>query len=166
MKKDYLMKLAAGLGVLVIISGCACHDVRRSQRLVTVDVNPGQANKGYVEFYPVSAEYPFPVYLVDAQGKDLLLANMGLKPGARYCYPWHGAQVGQRVRVALPAGTHTFMIDNGPLVNVPVLADKLTPVEVHYRLLDQLTDYVVYQADVRPSAPGPFVQETESKPKK
>jgi hypothetical protein len=166
MKKSYLMKLAGGLSVLLIISGCACHDVRRSQRLVTVDVNPGQANKGYAEFYSVSADYPFPVYLVDAQGKELLLANMGLKHGERYCYGWHGAQVGERVRVAVPAGTHTFLVDNGPAVHVPVLADKLTPVEVDYTLLDEVTRYIVYRADVRPAAPGPFVQETETKPKK
>jgi hypothetical protein len=166
MKKHYLATFTASLGALLLLGGCASQDVRNAKQMVTVDINPGQASKGYVEFYPASTGAIYPIYFVDAQGRQMLLANMGVKAGDNYSYDVHGAPAGERVRVAVPAGTHVFKIDNGPYIHVPVLADKLTPVEVQYDNLDHVLNYVIYRADARPSAPGPFVQQTETKPKK
>ncbi len=152
-------------GTVLVNTGCRCPDVRRSTHLVQVDALPGQAGPGYVEFYTLSSNFPFPIFLLDDQQRPILLADVGLKQGEKYSYTRHPAQVGEKLRVALPPGTHLFMVErNGERLNVPVVEGKVTPVELQYVVDDRAINEVVYHMYTHVFPPGLLAEEQPAKP--
>jgi hypothetical protein len=151
--KNKLLNLLAfvGVGTMILLTGCGTtRDVRHAQDTAIVDSSPSATSKGHVEFYTLKHNYPVPIYLVDQRGKALLLGSVGVKAGDRYSVERNGEVVAQKLRVAIPPGTYTFMVENhGQRIEVPVTAGQLTPVEVDYAAFDTATRYVVYRLDTR-----------------
>ena len=147
-------------GTLLFGSGCSSPDVQRAKHLVEVDALPGAGNRGYVEFYTLSTNFPVPIFLVDDQQRPILLAGVGLKAGEKYSYPRHQSLVAEKLRVAMPAGTHQFIIGrDGRRLNVSVLEGKVTPVELDYKVLDRASTELVYRLNSRVFSPGSLPEE-------
>jgi len=141
--------LALLLGTAMLVSaGCATSRPTGTAREIgVIDTLPDTSAKGYVEFYTRSANGPVPIYLVDEQRNSHLLAAVGVKAGDKY-YRREGMKASERLRVAAPAGTHTFALQQGgPVIEVPVKEDQVTRVELDYRPLDRAEHYDVYQLD-------------------
>ncbi len=159
MKKTSLLNVVTLFGIgaatLIFATGCStCRDVRGTRDLVQVDAIPGAADKGYVEFFSPNERFPVPIYYVDNRGQAIPLGSVGLKQGDHYCFERNG-YVGERLRVAVPAGNHTFMIERqGKIIQVPVQSGQLTPVEVNYRVVDTAMQFVAYRLDTHILAPG------------
>lgn len=132
----------------LIMSGCATgRDVSTVRELGVIDTLPENAPKGYVEFYARSANGPVPIYVVDEQNNSHFLAAVGLDAGDKY-HAREGMKVSERLRVAAPAGTHIFALqEGGRQIQVPVKENQVTCVEVNYKPIDNADQYVVYQMD-------------------
>ena len=133
------------LGVTFLLgSGCAIRrPVSTASELGLIDTLPNDSARGYVEFFTRSANGPVPIYLVDEQKDSHLLAAVGVNAGDKY-YPREGMKVSERLRVAAPAGTHTFAL-GGQLIEVPVKANHVTCVELDYQPIDRAEHFEVYR---------------------
>jgi hypothetical protein len=135
------------LGTVVLLgSGCALsRPVGTASEVGLIDTLANDSAKGYVEFFTRSANGPVPIYLVDEQKNSHLLAAVGLNAGDKY-YRREGMKVSERLRVAAPAGTHTFALQkDGPLIEVPVKASQVTCVELDYQPIDRAEHFDVYR---------------------
>ena len=142
---------------LLATVGCTTihEQVKTARSLETVDTAPAEAGKGYVEFSSVSKDAVVPIYLLDAQHRPHLLAATGVRQGDRYSHRRHPTIAAEKVRVALPAGTHQFMIQgDGPVVQVPVEAGKTTPVEIDHVLIYRGDSFSTYRLDYQIFQPG------------
>jgi hypothetical protein len=144
MKKSILF-LAGLLGAAVLLgSGCAIRrPVSTASELGLIDTLGEDSAKGYVEFFTRSAKGPVPIYLVDEQKNSHLLAAVGVNAGDKY-YRREGMKISERLRVAAPAGTHTFAL-GGQLIEVPVKANRMTCVELDYQPIDRAEHFDVYR---------------------
>jgi len=141
--------LAMLLGTAVLVgAGCTTgRNVSTAREVGMIDTLPDGSAKGYVEFYTRSANGPVPIYLVDEEQNSHLLAAVGLKAGDKY-YRREGLKVSERLRVAAPAGTHTFALQkDGPQIEVPVKEDQITRVELSYDAVDRADHFDVYRLD-------------------
>ena len=144
-----LASLLAGLG-------CATQQVKTALRLETVDTIPAETAKGYVEFSALSKEAVVPIFLLDEQ-RPHLLAGTGLKKGDHYSFTRHPTIVAERVRIALPPGLHTFMIErDGPILRLPVETGKVTPVELNYVPIYNGDTFVAYRLTTQAFEPESF----------
>jgi len=133
--------------MVVLATGCA-HDVRKATARRKINVGSGEGSTGYAEFYSAGDKAVIPIYQLDSQGSPHLVSAVGLAPGDRYDFDRSQSVVAQRLTVAAPAGTQQFLIDGeGPLVKVPVAEGKVTPVPIHYNLLERGHAFVLYSAD-------------------
>jgi hypothetical protein len=136
MKAKSIIKQATlvALGVIVVGTvGCTTWraDVRRATDVAVVDASPNASNKGYAEFYTLSTNFPVPIFLLDDRGKAFHLASVGLPRGERFSTARNGRVAAEKLRVALPAGNHMFMIENnGQYLQVPITEGQVTPVEI------------------------------------
>src|SRR5436190_276858 len=96
---------------LIAATGCAHQQVKTARGLEIVDTIPDQSGKGYVEFTSLSKEAVVPIYLLDEQRRPHLLAGTGIRQGDHYSFRTYQTLVGEKVRVAVPPGTHSFMIE-------------------------------------------------------
>ncbi len=146
------------LASLLITLGCASRSqVKTALRLETIDTIPAEPAKGYVEFSSVSREAVVPIFLLDEQRRPRLLAATGLNKGAHYSFTSHPTIVAEKVRIALPAGVHTFMIErDGPILRVSVETGKVTPVELSYVALYNGATFVTYRVTSQAFQPAPF----------
>ena len=144
MKKSIpFLAVLLGAGVL-FGSGCAIRrPVSTASELGLIDTLPDDSAKGYVEFFTRSANGPVPIYLVDEQKNSHLLAAVGVNAGDKY-YRREGMKVSERLRVAAPAGTHTFTV-GGELIEVPVKANQVTCVELDYQPIDRAEHFEIYR---------------------
>lgn len=133
------------LGTAVLLSsGCAIRrPVSTASELGLIDTLAEDSARGYAEFFTRSANGPVPIYLVDEQKNSHLLAAVGLNAGDKY-YRREGMKVSERLRVAAPAGTHTFALA-GELIEVPVKANQVTRVELDYQPIDRAEHFEVYR---------------------
>jgi hypothetical protein len=159
--------LAMLLGAAVLVgAGCATRrNVSTARALGIIDTLPDTSAKGYVEFFTRSANGPVPIYLVDEQKNSHLLAAVGVRAGDKY-QQREGMKASERLRVAAPAGTHTFALQkDGPIIEVPVKEDQVTCVELDYRPLDRAEHYEVYQLDYAVHDPVKTVDAVGSAPR-
>ena len=133
---------------LVLAAGCASNSsTRTASQLGVIDTIGNSSDKGYVEFYSKSANGLIPIYLIDQNNNSKLLAAVGVDAGDKY-YRREGLRATERLRVAAPAGTHTFALqEGGDTIEVPVQADKVTRVELNFDVIDNADAYVVYRLD-------------------
>jgi hypothetical protein len=133
---------------LVLAAGCASQSgSRTASQLGVIDTIGNSSDKGYVEFYSKSANGLIPIYLVDQNNNSQLLAAVGVGAGSKYA-PREGLRASERLRVAAPAGTHSFSLQKGgDTIEVPVQADKVTRVELNFDPIDNADAYVVYRLD-------------------
>jgi hypothetical protein len=163
-----LQKLAPALSgaALLVLVGCANDRVLSTRHLQTIDADPHHSEKAYVEFsvIPKREKGVVPIYLIDDPQHPRLLAATGLLEGDHYSFTRHATQVGERVRIALAPGVHTFTVEReGPLVRVNLQEGKVTPVVIDYVLVHQGASYVVYRAACQTFDPVPF--EEASRPR-
>ena len=153
-----------GLAMLMTCLGCfSTRQIKTAKELETVDTAPGQSTKGYVEFTALSKNAVVPILLFDNHRSPHLLAATGLRKGERYSFSRHQTTVAETVRVSLPPGSHTFMIErDGEIVRVPVEAGKVTPVQIDYVPIHTGSTLVVYRVKAQVGGPVPF----EEKPPK
>jgi len=145
-----------GLGALslLIATGCA-HDIRHATAHRSMDISGGQTPTGTVDFYAVSNKAVVPIYRVDKDGNSELLSAVGLAPGDSYDYDRSQTVVTKRLTVTAPTGTQQFLIDQeGPGIKAPVAEGKITPVAIHYTLLEKGLTFVIYTADADVQPPG------------
>src|SRR2546430_6561507 len=117
--------------LLLTSSGGVAKDVRSARRLEVIDSAPANQAKGYVEFHARSGKGVIPIYIFDEPKRPVWLAATGLREGDHYSAQRHPTTVAERLRVAMPAGPHTFMIQrDGELLRVPVQENKTTLVEI------------------------------------
>lgn len=156
MKYNPIVAVAA---VVVSLAVAGCHSPRNVggvKTLGVVQTTPVESDKGYVEFISVSKDAPIPIYQIDKQGNEYLLASVGLKAGDAYRKDRYGTTV-QNLRVSEPAGQQTFVIDrNGERIEVPVKEGKITPVEINYRVVDQGDTFRTYRMSHRVFEPMPY----------
>jgi hypothetical protein len=152
--------LAVGL-VSVLAAGChSTREVRNVHTLGVVDALPGVDNPGYVEFMSVSKDVPIPIYQLDSENRAYPLAAIGLDSGDRYDANRTRLEVLERLRVAEPSGTQTFMVENdGQRFQVPVEPGKITPVEIDYKLVERGDVFRTYRVDYRVFDPVPYQKE-------
>ena len=133
---------------LVLAAGCASQSgTRTASQLGVIDTIGNSPDKGYVEFYSKSANGLIPIYLVDQNNNSQLLAAVGVGAGSKYARR-EGLRASERLRVAAPAGTHSFSLQKGgDTIEVPVQADKVTRVELNFDPIDNADAYVVYRLD-------------------
>jgi hypothetical protein len=133
---------------LLLATGCAGPGNTSTARgMGVIDTIGNSSDKGYVEFYSKSANGLIPIYLVDQNNNSKLLAAVGVGAGNKY-YRRQGLRATERLRVAAPAGTHTFALqEGGDTIEVPVQADKVTRVELNFDVIDNADAYVVYRLD-------------------
>ena len=146
MKKTATLCLV-GIAV-VLAAGCASDSsTRTASSLGVIDTIGNSPDKGYVEFYSKSANGLIPIYLVDQNNNSKLLAAVGVGAGNKYARR-EGLNATERLRVAAPAGTHTFSLQKGgDTIEVPVQADKVTRVELNFDPIDNADAYIVYRLD-------------------
>src|SRR3954467_5245390 len=149
MKQNPIVAIAA---IVVLLAVAGCHSPKHVGGVKTlglVQTTPVESDKGYVEFMSVSKDAAVPIYQVDKQGNQYLLASVGLKAGDPYRKDLYGTTV-QTLRVSEPAGTQTFMIDrNGERIEVPVKEGKITPVEISHAVVDQSDTFRTYRMSHR-----------------
>ena len=133
---------------LVLAAGCASDSsTRTASQLGVIDTIGNSPDKGYVEFHSKSANGLIPIYLIDQNNNSQLLAAVGVDAGSKYARR-EGLRASERLRVAAPAGTHTFALQQGgDTIEVPVQADKVTRVELNFDVIDNADAYVVYRLD-------------------
>jgi hypothetical protein len=141
--------------LLLLVAGCTCgRDVRHAKPVAVVDNIPQDGQKGHVEFVSTHHNAPFPIFLIDDPARPVLLGAIGLHHGDKYSYSRHGTEMGEKLRVALPPGDHTFAIEQaGEALKVPVVDGQVTPVEIDYVLLDGGDTFAVYQVGNRVFSP-------------
>lgn len=151
------IQAAAVIAVLLAVTGCySPKNVGGVKTLGVVQTTPVESDKGYVEFISVNKDTSIPIYQVDKQGNQYLLANMGLRAGDAYWQDRYGTIV-QNLRVSEPAGDQKFMIDrNGERITVPVKEGKITPVEINYVTLDNGDIVRTYRMNYRIFEPVPY----------
>ena len=143
------------LAMLMAGLGCVNRQVRTARAMQTIDTAPSQSAKGYVEFFSVSKEAVVPVYYMDDQRRAHLLGATGLRKGDSYSFQRHRTSVSEKLRVAVPPGSQTFMIErDGVIVRVPVEAVKVTPVQVDYVLIYSGLSFVVCNVKADVLKPG------------
>jgi hypothetical protein len=143
--------------VLIITAGCDGRQVRDAKAYGMMDRAPQTTDKGYVEFYAHKNEAPVPIFQMDAKGRRHAVGAVGLNKGEPYSKTRYEMDVTERLRVAVPPGTQTFMFErDGKQLKVPVVAGQVTPVEVYYTRLQrgQLFDFYTIDMDVLPSRPA------------
>ena len=130
---------------LVLAAGCS--NTRTASSLGVIDTIGNSPDKGYVEFHSKSANGLIPIYLVDQNNNSKLLAAVGVDAGDKY-YRREGLRATERLRVAAPAGTHTFSLQQGGnTIEVPVQADKVTRVELNFDVINNADAYLFYRLD-------------------
>lgn len=151
---------AVALAATLTLTGCYTQrNVGGVSSLGIVQTAPVESDKGYVEFISVSRDVPLPVYQVDAKGNEYLLASFGLNAGDEYYRDRYGHVV-ENLRVSEPVGEHTFAVErDGERVEVPVKEGKITPVEVHYTLLQDGDSFRTYRVNYRVFEPIPYQEE-------
>ena len=160
--RNHLSRNSALFGssaLLSLLLGCAAPylEPRTARPRETVDTAPNATAKGYVEFSSISRNpVVIPIYLLDGN-RPRLLAGTGLSKGESYSYRRHPTTVAEKVRMALPPGSHKFMIEwNGEIIQVPVEADKVTPVQIDYTVVSRANDTGVYRLDYQMFEPTLF----------
>jgi len=145
---------------LLATVGCATtRQVRTARSLEVVDTVSTNSVKGYVEFTSLSKDAVVPIYLVDDVRAPHMLAATGLRKGDRYSYSRHRTLTAEMVRVAVPPGRHTFMIErDGQFAQVPVEAGKVTRVEIDYVPLYRGDSIVTYRVGYEMFEPMPFAE--------
>ena len=159
MRKDPILA-AAAVAITLTLTGCyGPRNVGGVSSLGMVQTAPVESDKGYVEFMSVSKDAPIPIYQVDEQGNEYLLASVGLEAGDAYYRERHGPVV-ENLRVGEPVGQHTFVIErNGERVQVPIQEGKITPVEIDYTLLNDGDLFRTYRVNYRIFEPVPYQEE-------
>lgn len=148
---------SAGLALLLATLGCAHTQIATADRALNITYEaPGEPATGYVEFSSLHKEAVVPIYLFDDQARPHLLAGTGLRRGDYYSLQCHQTRVAEIVRVALPPGFHTFMIEkDGCVVRARVEPGKVTLVEIDYVLVHRGVSFVLYQATCQAFDPVP-----------
>jgi hypothetical protein len=147
------------------LTGCATREVRTARSMGTIDTIPDSSSKGYVEFYTRAANGPVAIYLMDDQGNAQPLAAVGVREGDKYQVR-DGMRVSERLRVAAPAGTHTFALHkNGPQIQVEVEPNKVTEVQLDYDPIEPADHFVVFRLDSEISEPRALAEAVGSAPR-
>ncbi len=139
----------------LVLSGCGT--VRSVHPLGTVDTALDQSSKGYVEFMSVNKTNPIPIFQLDDRRQPVPVGSVGLRQGDWYCYPHYQSTIVENLRVAAPPGQSTFVIEqNGTPVRVPVVAGKITPVEIDQTVIGKGDLYKIYRLNYRIFEPVPY----------
>lgn len=156
MKKSPILA-AAAVAITFALTGCyGPKNVGGVPSLGIVQTAPVESDKGYVEFISVSKDAPIPIYQLDEQGNEYLLASVGLKAGDTYRTKRYGTIV-QNLRVSEPTGDQTFMVeDNGDRIEVPVKEGMITPVEINYDVVQDADLFRTYRMSYRVFEPVPY----------
>jgi len=148
--------------VAAVLALAGCHSPRNVggvKTLGVVQTAPVQSDKGYVEFITVNKDALVPIYQLDKQGNQYLLASVGLKAGDAYSKRRYGTTV-QNLRVIEPVGEHTLMIErDGERITVPVKEGNITPVEVNYVVVDDADVFRAYRVNYRVFEPVPYQEQ-------
>lgn len=166
--KKVLVLAATAFSVMFLVTGCySSRHVGGVKNLGIVETAGDDSNKGYVEFISVGKDAVIPVYQEDRNGNGYLLGGVGLDADDRYSRDRYNMTVVENLRVSEPPGTHTFVVERqGHRFRVPVQEGKITPVEIHYTLLDSGDTFRTYRASHRVLQPVDFQEDRLGAPKK
>lgn len=140
--------------VLLAVVGCNGREVREAKAYAMMDRAPQTSDKGYVEFYTHKLGAPVPIYQMDAKGRPHPVGAVGLHRGDEYSKVRYEMDISEKLRVAVPPGSQTFMFERGgQQLKVPVVAGQVTPVEIYYTRLEKgdLIEFYRVDMDVFPA---------------
>ena len=153
MNLDRSVTFGACLLAAALITGCA-RDIRTSTAHRSIRLGPDQGPTGSVEFSAPHADSVVQIYRFDEKGVPHNLSAVGLKAGDRYDFDRYGVLAAERLTVTTPPGTQQFRIeDEGPVLEVPVVEGKVTPVAIKYNLIEGTPHFVLYSAEVHVQPP-------------
>lgn len=148
----------AGLAVILCTAGCGTtRPITTATSSGTVSLATAEGSKGYVEFFSRQKHAPIAIYRMDENQRRQLLGVIGLQSGDWYrTRPGESpVSVSERLRVAISPGNQTFVIQrDGQRLNVSVVADKTTTVELDYMVVERSQLAYSYRVNAYVSDPA------------
>jgi len=140
---------------LLVLGGSACRTTeggKPAEHNSQVNLAPADGPRGYVDFYTTEVRNGVAIYRLQVSDEPRLLGVVGVAPGTHYLLDARDrkAPVAETLRVSAAPGVQTFQVErDGRTFQVPIVADKVTPVEVHYVLKDRVSNYDVFRVNTR-----------------